>query len=149
MLYFSLAQNCIDYNKLYIGQLPLSITEPFIRDVLSKFTEVKDVRYSFFYFFRIIKGDARGTFDRFCYAFSMIKGNDEICSQVIKKVNEQYPEWKLNVKVDNDRFKFMQQPQQNNPRQGNQGGNFPHHGHQNQNHGEMNYERKSHQQDYY
>ena len=46
--YLSLAQNSIDYNKLYIGQLPLSITEPFIRDALSKYTEVKDVRYAYF-----------------------------------------------------------------------------------------------------
>jgi hypothetical protein len=46
----------------------------------------------------------------------MIRGNEEICNQAIKKVNEQYPDWKLNIKFDNDRFKYMQQ-QQNPPRQ--------------------------------
>lgn len=48
-LYLSLAQNSFEYNKLYIGQLPLSTTEPFIRDVICKYTEVKDIKYLFSY----------------------------------------------------------------------------------------------------
>ena len=42
----------------------------------------------------------------------MVKGNDDICNQVIKKVAEVQPDWKINIKVDNDRFKYMQQAQQ-------------------------------------
>ncbi len=37
-----------------------------------------------------------------------------MCNQIIKKVNEIYPEWKINVKIDNDRLKYMQPNQQPN-----------------------------------
>ena len=37
-----------------------------------------------------------------------------MCNQIIKKVNEVCPEWKINVKIDNDRLKYMQPNQSNN-----------------------------------
>jgi hypothetical protein len=50
----------------------------------------------------------------------MVKGNDDLCNQAIKKINEHQPDWKINIKVDNDRLKYMQQnqnQQHRNPQQ--------------------------------
>lgn len=56
---------------------------------------------------RIIKGDnTRGRFDMFCYAFATMKGNEQFGHSVIRKLQESYPNWKMNVKFD-DKRKFQ------------------------------------------
>mgnify|MGYP002370132678 FL=1 len=57
---------------------------------------------------RIIKGDnTRGRFDLFCYAFVTMRGNESSGMEIIKRLSEQYPTWKMNVKYDLDRNKRL------------------------------------------
>lgn len=69
--------------------------------------------------FRIIRGDStRGRFDLFCYAFVTMKGNEAFGYEIIRKLQEKHPTWKMNVKFDNDRQKIQRNQKQF-------GGNMP------------------------
>lgn len=56
----------------------------------------------------------------FCYAFATMKGNEQFGQSVIRKLQESYPSWKMNVKFD-DKRKFQNnrpyQPSQYPPAQ--------------------------------
>jgi hypothetical protein len=55
-----------------------------------------------------MKGDsARGRFDLFCYAFVTMKGNEAFGFDIIHQLQERYPNWKMNIKYDNDRMKMQ------------------------------------------
>lgn len=47
---------------------------------------------------RIVKGNAQGEFTRTCYAFLDIKGSESFTTDVIRKVQQRYPGWKINLR---------------------------------------------------
>lgn len=52
---------------------------------------------------RIVKGNAQGDFTRTCYAFLDIKGSESFTADVIRKVQQRYPSWKINLRSEYDR----------------------------------------------
>ena len=65
---------------------------------------------------RVIKGDnTRGRYDLFCYAFVTMRGNESFGIDVIKRLSERYPNWKMNVKYDLDRKRLPMNKMYPNP----------------------------------
>jgi hypothetical protein len=74
---------------------------------------------------RIVTGNAQGEFTRTCYAFLDLKGNEGFCAEVIRKVQQRHPNWKINLRSEYDRSSSKpareyppQQQQQSNYRSG-------------------------------
>lgn len=48
-------------------------------------------------------GNSQGEFTRTCYAFLDLKGNESFCAEVIRKVQQRHPNWKINLRSEYDR----------------------------------------------
>jgi hypothetical protein len=54
--------------------------------------------YFFIFLFRIKKGNAQGHFDKFCYGFVTMNLPEKEALEIINKISNEYPNWRLKVK---------------------------------------------------
>lgn len=71
---------------------------------------------------RIVTGNAQGEFTRTCYAFLDIKGAESFCADVIRKVQQRHPNWKINLRSEYDRTSSKPRDAPGYPQPRNDGG---------------------------
>ena len=53
---------------------------------------------------RVKKGNAQGQFDKFCYGFVSIACDELQSNEVIAKINQDCPTWKMKIKDDSEPY---------------------------------------------